>query len=119
MRLVIADDRPRTRRALRALLATAPGLEIIGEAADGEDAVRQVAELHPDLVLLDVFMPRLDGIAATQRIKAHWPAVRVVTHSITPARREEALAAGADAFVVKGGPVGELLAVLQPNVSAA
>src|SRR5687767_7363361 len=108
IRLVIADDRPRARRALRALLATCAGFEVVGEAADGEEAVANVARLCPDVVLLDVRMPRLDGIAATVRIKTRWPFVRIVTHSLAAERREEALAAGSDAFVVKGAPVEEL-----------
>src|SRR5581483_7576676 len=86
IRLLIADDRPRTRRALRALLATHARFVVIGEAADGEEAVASVERLRPDLVLLDVWMPRLDGIAATARIKARWPAVRVVVLSLAVER---------------------------------
>jgi DNA-binding NarL/FixJ family response regulator len=117
LRLVIADDRPRTRRAVRALLAAHPGFEVVAEACDGEEAVARVEQLAPDLVLLDVRMPRLDGIAATARIKARWPAVRVVVHSLAVERRADALAAGADAFVPKGGPPEELLDALRPAVS--
>jgi DNA-binding NarL/FixJ family response regulator len=113
-RLVIADDRPRTRRALRALLATQPGVEVIGEAADGVEAVAMLERHRPDVVLLDVQMPRLDGVAATARIKARWPSVRVVCLSMVAERREEALAAGADAFVCKGAATAELLAALRP-----
>ena len=118
VRLVIADARPRTRRALRSLLATHAGFEVVGEAADGEEAVASVERLRPDLVLLDVGLPRLDGIAATARIKARWPSVRVVCHSLTAERREEALAAGADAFVCKGAATAELLGALRPRADA-
>ena len=113
LRLLIADDRARTRRALRALLAAHPGFEIVGEAADGEAALAGVERLRPDLVVLDVRMPRLDGVEATLRIKARWPAVRVVAHSLAVERRGDALAAGADAFVPKGAPTDELLAALR------
>jgi DNA-binding NarL/FixJ family response regulator len=118
LRLLIADDLARTRRALRALLAVHPGFEVVGEAVDGEEAVAAVERLRPDLVVLDVRMPRLDGIGATARIKARWPAVRVVAHSLAVERRGDALAAGADAFVPKGAPTGELLAALRPGGTA-
>jgi SARP family transcriptional regulator, regulator of embCAB operon len=113
LRLLIADDLARTRRALRALLAAHPGFEVVGEAADGEDAVAAVERLRPDLVVLDVWMPRLDGIAAAARIKHRWPHVRVVAHSLAVELRADALAAGADAFVPKGAPTEELLGALR------
>jgi DNA-binding NarL/FixJ family response regulator len=119
VRVVIADDRLRTRRALRALLATCPGLEVAGEAADGEEAIACVERLQPDVVLLDVWMPRLNGIAATARVKARWPSVRVVVHSLTTERRDEALAAGADAFVCKGADARELLSALRAPADAS
>ena len=113
-RLLIADDRSRTRRALRALLAAHGGFAVVGEAEDGQQVLARVEELEPDLVLLDVRMPGLDGIAATGRIKARWPRIRVVVHSLATERREDALAAGADAFVPKGCRPEELLGALRP-----
>ena len=112
LRLLLADDRPRTRRALRALLSTDPALEVVGEAEDGVATVAAVERVRPDVVLVDVQMPRLDGVAATRQIKERWPDVRVVAHSLAIERREEALTAGADAFVAKGSPISELLAAL-------
>jgi DNA-binding NarL/FixJ family response regulator len=109
VRIVIADDRQRARHALRALLSTQAQCLVIGEAADGEQALDQVERLDPDLVILDVRMPRLDGIAAARQIKTRWPRVRVVVHSLAIERRDEALEAGADAFVGKGGAVADLL----------
>ena len=111
-RLLIADDRARTRRALGAMLAAHGGYELIGEAADGEEAVAAVEQLQPDVVIIDVRMPRLDGIAATTQIKARWPWIRVVAHSLAVESSDEVLAAGADAFVPKGAPADELLRAL-------
>src|SRR5215472_18851218 len=98
-RLLIADDRVRTRRALRAVLALQPGIELIGEAADGEEALAEVERLRPDVVILDIRMPRVDGITATTRIKKRWPEIRVIAHSLAEELSEDAIAAGADAFV--------------------
>src|SRR5438477_13073073 len=74
-RLLIADDRSRTRRALRAVLSTQPEIELIGEAADGDETIAAVERLRPDVVILDIRMPRVDGIAATRHIKSRWPEI--------------------------------------------
>ena len=111
-RLLIADDRARTRRALSAVFATHPGLQLVGEAADGEEALAAIERLQPDIVIIDIRMPRLDGIAATAQIKARWPSIRVVAHSLAVESSDEAVAAGADAFVPKGAPAEELLEAL-------
>jgi DNA-binding NarL/FixJ family response regulator len=108
-RVLIADDRPRSRSGLRALLGLRPEIEVVGEAADGREAVRLAAEYRPDVVLMDARMPVMDGVAATRVIKARWPETRVVVLTIHAARRAAALAAGADAFLVKGCPAAEVL----------
>jgi len=111
-RVLIADDQPRTRHALRSMLALRSDFELVGEAADGEEAIAAVERLKPAVVIMDLRLPRLDGIAATARIKARWPAVRVVVHSLADELRSAALDAGADAFVAKGAPISELLSAL-------
>jgi DNA-binding NarL/FixJ family response regulator len=109
IRLLIADDAPRSRHGLRALLATWPEVEVIGEAADGREAVRLLGEYQPDVVLMDARMPVMDGLEATRLIKNRWPGIKVVVLTLYPVFRAEALAAGADAFLVKGCPAEELL----------
>jgi len=111
-RVLIADDNDRARVGLRALLALRPEIEIVGEAADGEEAVQKVRDGRPDVVLMDARMPQMDGLEATRQIKGHWPQVRIVVVSMYASHRAEALAAGADAFLVKGCPAGELLATI-------
>jgi DNA-binding NarL/FixJ family response regulator len=77
---------------------------IIGESVNGKEAIRLVGEKHPDLVLIDVHMPVLDGLKATQKIKSAWPEVKVVVYTMFPGYQEEAYRAGADYFLIKGSP---------------
>jgi len=111
-KVLIADDNVRARLGLRALLALRPEIEIAGEAADGAEAMHRVRDNQPDVVLMDARMPQMDGLEATRQIKGRWPQVRIVVVSMYASHRAEALAAGADAFLVKGCPAGELLAAI-------
>ena len=81
-------------------------------AFDAEAALTIAPGFRPDVVILDIRMPRLDGIAATTHIKTRWPKIRIIAHSLAEELRADVLAAGADAFVPKGAPVHELLAAL-------
>ena len=126
IRLVIADDAPRSRDGLRALLATLrpgayreilqepqdgvwPQVEVVGEATNGQEVVHLVEERRPDVVLMDARMPVMDGLEATRLIKDRWSEVKVVILTMYPTYRNEALAAGADAVLVKGCPPETLL----------
>jgi DNA-binding NarL/FixJ family response regulator len=86
-----------------------PELEVIGEAADGQQAIHLVEERLPDVVVMDARMPIMDGMQATRLIKRRWPEVKVVVLTMYPVYRAQALAAGADAFLIKGCPPEELL----------
>lgn len=112
IRILIVDDQPRARKSVRALLSTWNGVLEIREAGNGREAVRLVEELPPDLVLMDARMPEMDGLEATRQIKARWPAVKIVVLSMYVENQDEALAAGADAFVGKGEAPEKLLDVV-------
>jgi DNA-binding NarL/FixJ family response regulator len=109
IRVLIADDRPRSRDGLKALLATWPEIEIVGEVADGREAVQLVEECRPNVVLMDARMPVMDGLEATRLIKEGWPEVKVIVLTMYVSCQADALAAGADAFLVKGCAAEELL----------
>jgi YesN/AraC family two-component response regulator len=113
IRVIIADDRPRSREGLRALLATCPEIEIVGEAANGREAVRLVEEHCPDVVLMDVRMPVMDGLEATRRIKIKHPQIHIIILTLYTTYRFTALAAGATAFLIKGDSSGELLETIK------
>jgi YesN/AraC family two-component response regulator len=102
IRIIIVDNRASNRRGLKALLAFEPRIMIVGEAADGTEAVQLVGRDQPDLVLMDIHMPVMDGLKATQTIKSCWPNVKVILYSVYPDYQAEATLAGADYFMIKG-----------------
>jgi DNA-binding NarL/FixJ family response regulator len=102
-RILLVDDEQALRYALRSELSLIPELEVIGEAGDGVEAVRRAQELRPDLVVMDIVMPRMDGFNATRRMRELEPDIVVILHSLQddPETRALALATGAIAFVAK------------------
>lgn len=112
IRVLIVDDRRRSRDGLGAVLDTCPTMEVICEAPDGQEAVRLVEAYQPDVVLMDVKMPALDGIEATRHIKRNWPTVKVIILTMYPEYRTDALAAGADYFLLKGCMTTDLLGAI-------
>ncbi len=110
--ILLVDDDPATREGLRELLELSPAVRIVGEATDGAEAVALAATLHPDCVVMDVQMPRMDGIEATRRIKAASPAICIVMLTMYRIHQPAAILAGADAFLTKGDGIAALLRVL-------
>ncbi|WP_131742644.1 response regulator transcription factor [Actinomadura roseirufa] len=115
IRVLLVDDQHLVRMGLRMLCESAPDMEVVGEAGDGRDAPRLVEETHPDVVLMDLRMPGVDGITATRRIVAARPSARVVV--LTTFDDDDhlypALAAGAFGFMVKDAPPPELLRAIR------
>jgi DNA-binding NarL/FixJ family response regulator len=110
-RVLIADDNPQVRQELHTLLPLAGGIEIVGEASDGREAIRLARALRPEVVLMDLEMPVLDGYEATRQIKANSPSCRVVALTVHgyEAARQKASQSGVDVFLVKGGSVESLV----------
>ncbi len=109
-RILVVDDAEDLRMLLRLRIEHRDGLEVVGEAADGVAAVELAGELQPDLVMLDLAMPRMDGLEALPLIREAAPGVRVVVLSgfNQSTMAAKAMAAGADHYVVKGTPLNEL-----------
>lgn len=115
-RILVVDDQPRARASLRALLATRFPLAAFDEAPDGAEAIRRVEAAKPQVVLMDVVMPELNGVEAARRIKTRWPEVKVIVLSMYGEYRAAALAAGSDVFVSKDEPPENLLMLLANTI---
>lgn len=102
VKVIIADDELPARHGLKALLSLCEEIDVVGEASDGEEALRLVDAHHPDVVLMDARMPRMSGLEAAHLIKQRWPEVRVVIVTMYPASRAEPFANESDAFLLKG-----------------
>ncbi len=119
IRILLADDHPVVRDGLAAMLSTQPDFEVVGEAGTGTEAVAEAARLRPDVVLMDLEMPALDGIEAIRRLRAADPTVQVVvlTAFDTDERIVGALQAGAQGYLLKGAPRAEIFTAIR-TVSA-
>src|SRR5919109_1801019 len=115
IRLLIADDHPVVRDGLRAMLATQPDMELVGEAATGTQAVAQARALRPDVVLMDLQMPDLDGPAAIAALQEQAPEVRVLVLTTygTDADITRAVEAGATGYLLKDAPREQLFAAIR------
>ena len=117
-RVLLADDHEMIRRGFSLVLESQPDIEVVGEAKNGREAIEQARRLRPNLVLMDVRMPVMDGLQATRRIKAEMPDVCVLmfTSHEEPEYLLEAIEAGAAGYVLKGAPVSRLLAAVRRTV---
>jgi two-component system response regulator DesR len=115
MRVLLVDDTAQVRQDLRSMLNLCGGIEVVEEAGNGQDAVALEEALAPDVVLMDLAMPVMDGFAAARRIKARRPGCRIVALTVHAGEEDRRLAelAGVDAFVVKGAPLQELLEAIR------
>jgi DNA-binding NarL/FixJ family response regulator len=107
-RILIVDDSTHVRKALAAFLSTLTWLKDVDEASDGEDALKMLESLAPDMILMDVKMPALSGLDATRMIKKRWPGIKIIILTLYPDYEVQAQQAGADAFLIKGCSMEEI-----------
>ena len=129
IRVLLADDHPVVRKGILFTLSSLKHLEILGEATDGQEAVAKVKELSPDLVLMDIEMPRMSGLEATKLIRKDFPKTRVLILSVHTSKQNvlRIIQSGAQGYVLKDAPMAELINAIEsvhrgepffsPNVS--
>ena len=119
IRILLADDHTVVRSGLSAVLAMQDDFKIVGEAGDGEEAVRLCESLQPDVVLMDLLMPKIDGVTATRTIKERWPKIQII--ALTSFKEKEyvegALKAGASGYLLKNVSADELVAAVRRAIA--
>jgi NarL family two-component system response regulator LiaR len=115
IKLLVVDDQSIVRKGICALLEQVDGIDVIGEATNGEEAVAQAKILHPDVIIMDLVMPKMDGIAAIQQILAHQPKIRIMalTSFVAEDKVFPAIKAGATGYLLKDSEPEELIAAIR------
>lgn len=115
IRVLIVDDHTVVRKGIRALLATEPGIEVVGEAVDGEEAIHRALALRPDVVLMDLVMPKLDGVQATKALREKLPGMKVLvlTSFVEDRRIVAAIEAGALGYLLKDSSPQDLVRAIR------
>ncbi len=115
IRVLVVDDHPVVRRGIRSLLAEEEGLEVVGEAANGKEALEQVEKLHPDVILMDLVMPEMNGVEAIQRITASHPEARILVMTSFAADDKvfPSIKAGALGYLLKDSDPEDLLRMIR------
>ena len=117
LKVLIVDDVPQVRRELGNILPLVGDFEVVGEATHGREAIQQAEALQPQVILMDLEMPVMDGYEATRQIKARYPSCRVIALSVHAykAAQQKAFQAGVDGFIVKGAPVETLVQAISES----
>lgn len=110
--ILIVDDNPRARNGLSAFISMQKESAVICEASNGEEALAKIESQHPDLVLMDIQMPVMDGLEATRAIKERWPKIKVIILTIYADCLSRGQQAGADAFLIKGCSMEEVREII-------
>ena len=115
IRILLADDHAIVRAGIHALLDSQDDFEVVGEAEDGRKTIDMVQQLQPDVVVMDIAMPDMDGLEATQRIRAEFPEVRILALTMHEDERYffQAIHAGASGFIIKGAPPSDFIAAIR------
>lgn len=111
--IMVVEDNSRARQALVAYMSQQAGIKITAEASNGLEAIKLIKRDPPDIILMDLVMPVMDGLEATRTIKKNWPQIKIVAVTMYLNYESEALSAGADAFLVKGCSVDEMIATIR------
>jgi two-component system, NarL family, response regulator NreC len=115
IRLMLVDDHEVVRTGLKTFLETQPGLKVVAEASNGKDAISRALEIRPDIVIMDITMPEMDGLEATRQLKAQWPDVNVLTLTVHEDKFYfmEMLSAGASGYLTKQAASEELVQAIK------